>query len=251
MDRLCAEELERVVDVELGAVGRVLGALGVESVVHKHSGHHRVGRLLLEDFKLKVGHAAVSPCEGLVVDNADGGGRGCHHRGDCRAGLELNLSAPVLHALGEGVVGALSYRQAVDELNGLPPPRLHRLVEVLDEELATREHVGDLLEPHRAKAHTIVRAGGGVGFAGAHMNVGRRAEEGDAGARSRLAESLDAIVRAEGKLDVKVAVEVGVVADHDLSGGGQRRLPGAEPVGDLARLLHQVASRVLMHIVIV
>ena len=44
---LGAEELERVVDLELGTVRRVLGRGCVEQVVHEHGRHHGVGGLLL------------------------------------------------------------------------------------------------------------------------------------------------------------------------------------------------------------
>ena len=47
---LGAEELERVVELVLGAVGRVLGRGRVEQVVHEHGRHHRVGGLLLGEW---------------------------------------------------------------------------------------------------------------------------------------------------------------------------------------------------------
>ena len=79
-------------------------------------------------------------------------------------------------------------------------------------------------------------------------DVGRCGEMwGDVGrCRARLAQALDDVVCTERELHVQVAVEVGVVADDDLGAGGQRLLPGDEPVGDLARLLHEVAARRLV-----
>ena len=104
--------------------------------MHEHGRHHRVGRLLLEDLVLEVGHAAVGPCERLVVDDRYGGRRGRDHRRDGRTGLELYLRAPVLHALGEGVIGALRHREAVDELERAAVDGLDGLLEVFHEELA-------------------------------------------------------------------------------------------------------------------
>ena len=68
--------------------------------------------------------------------------------------------------------------------------------------------------------------------------------------RARLAQPLDDVVCTERELHVQIAVEVGVVADDDLGAGGQRLLPGDEPVGDLARLLHQVAARRLVQVLL-
>mmetsp|Transcript_1064 Transcript_1064/g.2949 ORF Transcript_1064/g.2949 Transcript_1064/m.2949 type:complete len:390 (+) Transcript_1064:469-1638(+) len=245
---LGGEELERVVNLVLLAVLGILGTVGVEDVVHEHRRHHRVRRLLFEDLILEVGHAAIGPRESLVVDDGQRRRRGRHHRRHRRARFELHHRAPVLHALRERVVGPLRDGEAVDELDLLATLGVDGLLEVLDEELAARKHVGKLLEAERAKARAVVGTRGRIGRVGADVDVGRRTQEGDARRRARLAQARDAVVGAEGELDVELAVEVRVVADHHLGRRRQRLLPLLEPVGDLSWLLHQVAAGALIHV---
>jgi histidyl-tRNA synthetase len=97
---------------------------------------------------------------------------------------------------------------------------LDGLRKVLDEELASGQEVGKLLEAERAEARTVVGTRSCIGCVRAHVDVGRGAEEGDAGGRARRAETCDAIIGAQRKLHVQLAVEVRVVADHHLRGRG-------------------------------
>mmetsp|Transcript_22881 Transcript_22881/g.56899 ORF Transcript_22881/g.56899 Transcript_22881/m.56899 type:complete len:553 (-) Transcript_22881:533-2191(-) len=232
-------------------VRRVLGRVLVEDVVHQHCGHDRIGGVLLEDLVLEVGHAAVHPCERLVVQHTQRRGRGRHHRRHDRARLELEHGAPVLHPLCEGVVGPLGERDAVDVLHLLALARHHRRVEIWDEKLAAGEEVRQLLEAKRAEARAVVRARRLVRRVGADVDVGRCAQEGDAGRRACGAQPLDAVIGAERKLDVQLAVEVRVVPDDDFGRGRDGLLPLAQPIGDLRGLLHQVAAGALVHLLFV
>mmetsp|Transcript_11366 Transcript_11366/g.37594 ORF Transcript_11366/g.37594 Transcript_11366/m.37594 type:complete len:595 (-) Transcript_11366:363-2147(-) len=218
--------------------------------MHEQRRHHGVGRLLLEDLVLEVRHASVRPSEGLVREDADRGGRRRDTGRDDGAALELDHRAPVLHPLGQRIVRPLRHRQPVNVLDELAALRLHRRVEVGDEQLAARKRVGELLEPERAEAGAVVVARRSVGRVGADVDVGGRAQERDAGGGACGAEPPDAVVRAERQLDVELAVEVGVVADHHLCAVGQGLLPLAEPVCDLARLLHQVAAGGLIELLV-
>eukprot|EP00964_Phaeocystis_antarctica_P050115 scaffold29034_cov52-Phaeocystis_antarctica.AAC.1 len=127
---------------------------------------------------------------------------GRDHARDHRARLELELCAPVLHALGQGVVRPLRHAQAVDELDLLAVAARHGRVEVLDEPAAAAQRVRQQLDPHRAEPRAVVGARRGVGGVGTHVDVGGRAEEGHAAAGARLAQPLDDVVGTERELDV-------------------------------------------------
>mmetsp|Transcript_27193 Transcript_27193/g.61462 ORF Transcript_27193/g.61462 Transcript_27193/m.61462 type:complete len:275 (-) Transcript_27193:1210-2034(-) len=197
VDALCTEELERVLHMVSRLVCRILRAGAVEDIVHEHRSHDGIRRLLLEDLKLEIRHATICPSERLVVDDADGGGRGGYHGRHGSSFIKFDLRAPMLQTLRERIVWPLGHRKPINELDDLTTICGNGLVDILDEELATAQYVGKLLQPKRAHAHAKIFAGRGIGRIGTNMDICRGAKECDARTWACLAQPADAMIGAQ------------------------------------------------------
>lgn len=99
---------EDLLRVDQGHV-RVSGVHRLSQVVDEQRRHDRVGQLWPRDLKrAEVVHGGVAVREELVLHDRQGAGGGRHVRGDDRARRAGQHGAPVLHALGQRVVGALT-----------------------------------------------------------------------------------------------------------------------------------------------
>ena len=101
----------------VGIAQVVLGirrALWILHVVKQEGGHDRVGRLRREYFEgTEVGHPLVRPRERLVLNDGEGGGGGSNVGGHyALLVFPCDDGAPVLQALGKGVVGSLRDAQS-------------------------------------------------------------------------------------------------------------------------------------------